>query len=374
MMTRVFCWLRQSDASAAPAEENAPKGASRGQILVMFAFFLTAMMGMLGLAVDLGFAFSQRRTVQNAADLSAVAGARSVARFKASAPVSALPDVQNLVDENLMGPSPLVLEECYYIDQYQQNVGDCVLTVPANATGVVVTVSETHGTFFIRVVPGAPSYVTTRATASAQVERLDLAGMDAPFIVCGYDAKRSDGSEQDLLVSDYALNPDAIGNVFKLSGPSATDIGRCGTPSSGTSYGARWRGLADKEANNGKRIVLSGASTASWWNPKIGSPSTNVSTVTNKVNGIEGCQELANKPFNCIMLVPIAVDYDSSVRRFKVTKVMAFDVWRDDSSPSTFYGRLIDDYIAFGASVPLSVDQAPWCRDCGSVVVVRLAS
>ncbi len=74
-----------------------------------------------------------------------------------------------------------------------------------------------------------------------------------------------------------------------------------------------------------------------------------------------------------IMLIPIATDYDTAIRRFKVTKVLAFSVWRDSTNSSTFYGKLLDDYLVFGASVPLSVDLAPWCRDCGSVVVVRLA-
>jgi hypothetical protein len=75
------------------------------------------------------------------------------------------------------------------------------------------------------------------------------------------------------------------------------------------------------------------------------------------------------------MMIPIATEYTGgTLKRFKVTKIMAFDVWQDESAPNVYWGRLIDDYLVFGASVPLGVDQAPWCRDCGSVVVVRLAS
>lgn len=369
----------RATGSAATGEPSAERGASRGQILIMFAFFLTAMMGIMGLAVDLGFAFAQRRTIQNAADLSATAGARVVARYRIDNPISALPDVQAIVANNHIHGTTTNLEACTYLDPFGQDVGDCSINVPANATGVRVQVSETHRTFFINAVPGAPVYVTTRTEASAQLERFDLAGMDAPFILCGYQTRTESGLPISVLLSDYIVNPVAIGKTFRLSGPNRNDIARCGAGTGGTgngpsSYGGRWRGLADKTANSGKRIVLETESTSSWWNPKIGSPSTNVNTLTNDVHGIDGCEELESAPFDCIMLIPIATDYDRDTRRFKVTKVMGFAVTQDDSNPNTFWGTLLDDYLVFGASVPLSIDRAPWCRDCGSVMVVRLAS
>ena len=62
-----------------PHEERA----HRGQILIMFAFMLVALLGALGLSVDLGMAFSQRRTMQSAADAGAYAGAWAVLKSKA---------------------------------------------------------------------------------------------------------------------------------------------------------------------------------------------------------------------------------------------------------------------------------------------------
>ncbi len=47
----------------------------RGQIVVLFAILLIAMVAMLGLILDSGSAFAQSRDEQNAADLSALAGA-----------------------------------------------------------------------------------------------------------------------------------------------------------------------------------------------------------------------------------------------------------------------------------------------------------
>ena len=251
--------------------------------------------------------------------------------------------------------------------------------MPSNATGVSVTASETHDTFFIGVIPGAPVHVTTRATAEAQIERLDLAGMDSPFILCGYNTKYSDSedptntSTMDVLLSSYVINPNAIGHTFRLTGKDENDISRCGaTTGTATSFARRWRGLADKEANNGKRINLAGQDSSIWWNAKIGSAKTSTGTLTNKVNGISGCAEQTAPPFDCVVLIPIATQWDTTTKRFQVTKILAFQVSQDPNDEYTYWGTLIDDYLVYGASVPLSIDLAPWCRDCGSVVVARL--
>ena len=49
--------------------------ASDGQIIVIFALGLVAMIAMVGLVLDGGSTFAQRRGQQNAADLAAMAGA-----------------------------------------------------------------------------------------------------------------------------------------------------------------------------------------------------------------------------------------------------------------------------------------------------------
>ena len=54
--------------------------ASRGQILILIAGALVAIVGMLGLATDLGYNFAQRRTMQNAADAGALAGAHTLSK------------------------------------------------------------------------------------------------------------------------------------------------------------------------------------------------------------------------------------------------------------------------------------------------------
>jgi len=54
-----------------------PAQRERGQILVIFALALVVIIGMVGLILDSGSAFAQRRGEQNAADLASIAGANA---------------------------------------------------------------------------------------------------------------------------------------------------------------------------------------------------------------------------------------------------------------------------------------------------------
>lgn len=58
-----------------PRLRGGPKPGERGQILVVFAISVVAIIGMVGLVLDGGSAFAQRRVEQNVSDLASVAGA-----------------------------------------------------------------------------------------------------------------------------------------------------------------------------------------------------------------------------------------------------------------------------------------------------------
>ena len=62
---------------AAVRRSSRPR-AERGQILVIFVLALVAIIAGVGLVIDGGFAFAQRRAEQNAADLGAFAGANAL--------------------------------------------------------------------------------------------------------------------------------------------------------------------------------------------------------------------------------------------------------------------------------------------------------
>ena len=54
---------------------TAHRQAESGQVIVIFALALVVIVAMVGLVLDGGSTFAQRRTQQNAADLAALAGA-----------------------------------------------------------------------------------------------------------------------------------------------------------------------------------------------------------------------------------------------------------------------------------------------------------
>lgn len=177
---RRFSWLRATS-----------RRAHRGQTLVFFALATTVLMGSLGLALDVGYNYGQRRTMQNAADAAALAGARAIS-IKSTDIYTAVKTVaqQNgLQDENLL--------ECRYIDNSFETTGLTLglackdlpnpqLLTALNISGVQVRVREEHPTFVMSVL-GIPTSGTA-ATATAQVQV--LAKLDnglAPFLPCGID-------------------------------------------------------------------------------------------------------------------------------------------------------------------------------------------
>src|SRR6185312_10208907 len=111
---------------------------------------------------------------------------------------------------------------CNYVDDTNKALKDCSAAVPATATGVQVTVSETHSTFFMRIIPGAPKTVTTRATATAHAQIVTPDGSGAPFILCGSSANIVGGGSQNILIQQtdgtYTINPAAVGDTFEIHG------------------------------------------------------------------------------------------------------------------------------------------------------------
>ena len=59
-----------------PTRRHAPQ-AERGQIIVLFVLAITTIIAMVGLVLDGGDTFAQRRQQQNGVDLAAMAGANA---------------------------------------------------------------------------------------------------------------------------------------------------------------------------------------------------------------------------------------------------------------------------------------------------------
>lgn len=179
-----------------------------GQILVLFALGLVVMIGMVGLVLDGGGAFAQRRNEQNAADLAALAGANAylntngnVAARTSAAQAAALATATK--------------------NGYTSGVGGVVIPTPAVTLGttgatIKVNISAPHVNSFARVL-GADVW-TVSVTASAVGGSADT-GIGAGPWTMHIDAFHANGKPKYT-----ASNPTNFGEVNGDYPASATDI------------------------------------------------------------------------------------------------------------------------------------------------------
>lgn len=138
----------------------------RGQIVVIFAIALIALLAMVGLVLDGGSAYAQRRDQQNAADLAALAGANDYLLNSSS--TAAFARARAVAGQN------------GYIDGTGGVTVNVSLTT-SNGARVQVDVTAPHANTFARVIPGQESWqVSTTATAKTGIP--DTVAGAAPFI------------------------------------------------------------------------------------------------------------------------------------------------------------------------------------------------
>jgi Flp pilus assembly protein TadG len=132
----------------------------RGQTIVLFAMVLVAVVAMVGLVIDGGATYGQRRLQQNAADMAALAGATTEINGGTSAAVQA--DAQAVAAANF------------------SNAG-AVVTVDDSIVGIVtVSITAPHQNYFAGVV-GQPTWPVS-VTATAKVGVPTTATGAAPII------------------------------------------------------------------------------------------------------------------------------------------------------------------------------------------------
>ncbi len=135
----------------------------RGQMLVIFTLALIAMIAMVGLVVDGGAAYAQRRGQQNAADLAALAAAGAL--YNGQTQAQAITVAKNLAATN----------------SYPDAVNGIVVNVTFPNSQVQVDIAAPHRNYFVGVV-GQPNWqVATTATAVAGIP--DTAVGAAPVIM-----------------------------------------------------------------------------------------------------------------------------------------------------------------------------------------------
>ncbi len=122
--------------------------AEKAQTLVVVAVLLVVLVGFLGLVIDGGNAYAQRRQMQHAADAAALAGARTIAMQGHHAVVGVA-------------------------NEYAQANGAAGCTVITTSTTVQVVVTRTVDTFFARVL--GITNVPVAAKAKAEISPLQEA-------------------------------------------------------------------------------------------------------------------------------------------------------------------------------------------------------
>jgi Flp pilus assembly protein TadG len=155
-------------------ERDERRGA-RGQIIPLFALTLVAIVAMVGLVLDGGSTFAQRRSEQNAVDLAALAAANDLIVNQGSATWDATARsvaTQNGYTDGVNGASVSVT--C-------KNCPGQATDASAAGVQVTVTITAPHPNTFTNVIGISNWNVST--TATAETGWPDTSTGPAPFIV-----------------------------------------------------------------------------------------------------------------------------------------------------------------------------------------------
>jgi len=167
-----------------------------GQSIVIIAVALIVLLIFGAFAVDLSFAYFQRRSMQNAADAAALAGARALGAYQSdpTAPSMTNGDLYLIIQEYA------ARNQAKYVEAYYTNPGGNRAgpiqpggggTVPKSGqTGVEVIASTDFSTFFARVM--GYSLLDAEASAGAAYGSATSAKYVSPLAVHKDDAETGD--------------------------------------------------------------------------------------------------------------------------------------------------------------------------------------
>jgi hypothetical protein len=153
----VFRFSLPAGRPAAPTPRREPE---RGQMLVIFALALIALVGMVGLIVDGGDTFLQRRDEQNVADAAAMAA--GYAYVNSQDPTAAAQAVATT-------------------NGYQNGANSTTVTVTVGASAIKVDVSKPHRNYFAGVMGFASWNVSATASVQAGVPNAVIGAMPIIF-------------------------------------------------------------------------------------------------------------------------------------------------------------------------------------------------
>jgi hypothetical protein len=137
---------------------------------------MTALILGLGLVVDGGYAWAQRRVAQNAADLSSLAGTRVVALFRSGAIVTGTDVLASMNQVNVANGVPNVAAgDALYVDSNGASTGTQVANgqpIPAVARGVLVATAKTWRPYFLGIMGVSTWTASAVATSKSSIDRI----------------------------------------------------------------------------------------------------------------------------------------------------------------------------------------------------------
>ena len=151
-----------------PGREREP-----GQILVLFALAAAALISMVGLVLDGGDTFAQRRDQQSAADLAATAGANAY--------LNAGGTVGNRTAAAISAARSAATRNGY-THATADTIVDVGVSLLSTGAEVRVGIGRPHPNAFARIVPGMASWDVS-VTAAALSGSIDTAVGAAPWIM-----------------------------------------------------------------------------------------------------------------------------------------------------------------------------------------------
>jgi Flp pilus assembly protein TadG len=163
----------------------------QGQVLVLFALGLVGFLALLGLVIDGGFLYVQRRTAQTAADAGALAGARALRELSTVSAINSA--AVNAAQANTFGTQPtvtcvsLVDTNGSWLATLSGSGTNCPIGAASSlngASGVHVDVQISYPTIIASMLRITSLTADGQATAQLGIPG-GLATNDAPLIVCG---------------------------------------------------------------------------------------------------------------------------------------------------------------------------------------------
>ena len=260
-------------------------GRERGQIIVLFAISIAVVIAMVGLVIDGGAVYAQRRDQQSAADLAALAGADALLNGKTQAEATTV--ARGVAQSNGFG--------------YADPGVSVSVTFPPGL--VQVDIGAPHQNYFAGIA-GQPIWqVSTTAQAEALINKPDTAVGAAPFILSAQDFNLATGQPLSQYTQSGCPAQNSDGVAGCQFGNGNGDVPNNATDMAWTLFGA----------NVNTRDVASYLNELGYLNGVSGCSEQSISPVTYAANDYIGQDNSGmhngaiNQGGNCIIGLTLAV-------------------------------------------------------------------